>query len=512
MRAIGTSAAVLLSMALCWGACTEDDDTSGAGAGAGDPGGMGGSGAAGAAGGAGGVGGSAPMCGDGTCDANESCTDCALDCGTCCGNGTCDANELCGTCADDCGVCTGAPIVVERGPYLQRGSTTETVVRWRTEDPTPSVVAYGLAPDNLSMIASSTGDTTEHEVVIDGLLPDTKFYYAFGAPESDLVGGDADHFVVTPPPTGTAKPTRVWVIGDSGTADSRAEDVRDAYITHTGARGTDLWLMLGDNAYNDGTDSEYQDAVFDMYPTLLRNVVLWPTLGNHDGHTANSGTQSGPYYDIFTLPTAAEAGGVASATEAYYSFDYGNIHFVCLDSYDTDTDPTGPMVTWVDNDLMANTLPWVVVFFHHPPYTKGSHDSDSEGSLEDMRMEVLPTLESHGVDLVLTGHSHSYERSFFLNGHYGASYTLDPSMLIDNGDGRTDGDGAYARPSGNAGAVYIVAGSSGKISGGDLDHPAMFASINELGSVVLDVDGLVLDASFINDEGTVSDWFTIDKN
>ena len=106
--------------------------------------------------------------------------------------------------------------------------------------------------------------------------------------------------------------------------------MRDAYKTFTGTRGTDIWLMLGDNAYPDGTDEQFQDAVFDMYPKLLRRVPLWPTLGNHDGHTADSATQSGPYYDIFTLPADAEAGGLRSGTEAYYSFDYANIHFISL--------------------------------------------------------------------------------------------------------------------------------------------------------------------------------------
>ncbi len=78
--------------------------------------------------------------------------------------------------------------------------------------------------------------------------------------------------------------------------------------------------MLGDNAYKDGTDSEYQQAVFNTYPSLLRQTPVWPTLGNHDGRSADSFFQTGVYYDIFSLPTNAEAGGSISGTEAYYSF------------------------------------------------------------------------------------------------------------------------------------------------------------------------------------------------
>lgn len=136
--------------------------------------------------------------------------------------------------------------------------------------------------------------------------------------------------------------------------------------------------MLGDNAYSDGTDAQYQRNLFNIYPSMLRKSVLWPTLGNHDGHSSSSSSQSGPYYASFTLSRSAEAGGVASGTEAYHSFDYGNIHFVNLNSYDVSRSPTGAMLTWLQNDLAANTKDWLIAFFHHPPYSKGSHNSDSE--------------------------------------------------------------------------------------------------------------------------------------
>jgi hypothetical protein len=271
--------------------------------------------------------------------------------------------------------------------------------------------------------------------------------------------------------------------------------------------------MLGDNAYTTGTDLQYTEALFDVYRDILRNTVLWPVPGNHEFGASDSPSQSGPYYDAFTLPTAGEAGGAGSGTEAYYAFDYGNVHFVCLDSYDSDTNPAGAMMTWLSNDLAANDQPWIVAFFHHPPYTKGSHDSDSEGGLIDMRTDALPILEQHGVDLVLSGHSHAYERSMYLHGHYGASGSLTPAMVLDSGDGKVGGDGAYVRaPASSDGAVYVVAGSSGQTSGGALNHPAMYLSLNELGSLVVDVDGATLTATFVDDVGQSLDTFTIDKN
>ena len=121
------------------------------------------------------------------------------------------------------------------------------------------------------------------------------------------------------------------------------------------------------------------------------------------------------------------------------------------------------------------------------------------------------------MDLVLSGHSHSYERSFLLNGHYGLSTTLTPAMQVDAGDGKTNGNGAYKAVFDEAnpyqGAVYITAGSSGKIGGGQLNHPVMVhASFNVLGSLVLDVNGNRLDARFVRENGNVDDYFTILKN
>ncbi len=405
--------------------------------------------------------------------------------------------------------------VVTRGPYLQLGTPDAITVRWRTDVATDSLVRYGTSSANLDLSAGAGGTVTEHEVRLSSLAPNAKYFYSVGTAAQVLAGGSASYFFVTSPPAGTAKPTRIWVLGDSGTANANAAAVRDAYLAYTGSRGQELWLMLGDNAYNSGTDAEFQSAVFDMYPQTLRNSVLWPTLGNHDGASADSATETGPYYASFTLPRQGEAGGVASGTEAYYSFDFGTIHFICLDSYETSRAPGGAMLTWLEADLLTTNADWVIAFWHHPPYSKGSHDSDTDTAMSQMRANVLPLLEAYGVDLVLTGHSHSYERSFLLDQHYGLSTTLQSWMILDSGNGRPAGDGAYEKPTlgpaPHEGAVYAVAGSSGQISSAPLNHPAMVISLLQLGSMVLDIDGQSLDARFLNSAGQVTDSFQIHK-
>ena len=121
----------------------------------------------------------------------------------------------------------------------------------------------------------------------------------------------------------------------------------------------------------------------------------------HDGQPRRrhvQGHQWGrPYYDAYVCPTRGEAGGVPTGTEAYYSFDYGRIHFICLDSHDLDRKPTGLMARWLKLDLERTKADWLVAFFHHPPYTKGTHDSDREKQLIEMRQHIMPILESGGV-------------------------------------------------------------------------------------------------------------------
>ena len=414
--------------------------------------------------------------------------------------------------------------IVTRGPYLQNATPNAVTVRWRTDVATASLVNFGTSAANLDQHTDVAVTTTEHEVRLTGLAPGTQYYYEVGWTDAVLATGP-DFTFTTPPVAGSQTPTRIWVIGDAGTGGSGAAAVRDGFATFNGTQHVDAWLMLGDNAYGSGTDTEYQAGVFNMYPAMLRRTLLWSTIGNHEVYSSEDSGLTFPYLDIFTLPKIGEAGGVPSGTEKYYSFDYGPIHFICLDSMSSNRSRAGAMAQWLRADLEATTQKWIVAFWHHPPYSKGSHDSDSEEELIEMREYFLPVLEAGGVDLVLSGHSHQYERSKLLNGHYHFSSELDASMVLDAGSGQETGTGAYRKPviasSANQGAVYVVAGSSGSVgqwtdgSSEDVNptpHPVMYASLARLGSAVLDVNLNRLDVKFISSTGTIDDSFTILKD
>ena len=408
-------------------------------------------------------------------------------------------------------------IELVRGPYLQKGHANGMTIMWRTSDSTISALEYGEQIDSFSYTVVDSALKINHEIQLQNLDAETRYYYRLNSHLGALVSGAEDLYFQTSPTIGTTQFLRAWILGDPGTGNNNARNVRDAYYNYVDSQHTDMVLFLGDNAYVDGTDEEYQTAVFEnMYEHKLKNSVAWSTLGNHDGHSADSETQTGPYYEIFSLPTNAECGGMASGTEAYYSFDYGNVHFIILDSYDSDRSIDGPMHNWCLSDLQNTLADWIVAIWHHPAYSKGSHDSDTEGRLKTMRTNFLPILEDYGVDVILSGHSHSYERSYFINGHYDISDSFDVVQHTvggnGDGDGRIAGDGAYGKTyCEDEGAVYVTAGSSGKTSSADLDHEAMFISVSELGSCVMEVDGSEMKFKFIRENGIVRDSFSIIK-
>lgn len=406
-------------------------------------------------------------------------------------------------------------VSLERGPYLQRGAPTSAIVRWRTDVATDTRLELGTAPGLLVEVFADATPTTEHRAEVSGLLPETTYFYAVGWSGGRLAGGDADHHLRTAPPPGVARRLRIWAIGDSGEATAAQADVLATYLAAAANAPADVWLLLGDNAYDQGTDPQFQEGLFTPFAQVLRDTFAWPVLGNHDALSTDSATMTGPYFDAFSLPRQGQAGGVPSQSEAYYSFDWGPVHFVALDSADSPLVPPSDMLDWLAADLAANARPWTIAYFHHPPYTKGSHDSDdpadSSGRMIAVRENVLPVLEAAGVDLVLAGHSHGYERSFLIDGHYGASWEFDPvTMRLDGGDGDPAGDGAYLlAPQAHGGTVYVVAGSAARLGAGSFDHPAHLRGTATHGALYLDVDGDRIRVRFLDRHGVEVDTLTL---
>ncbi|PCJ66722.1 MAG: hypothetical protein COA58_04485 [Bacteroidetes bacterium] len=417
-------------------------------------------------------------------------------------------------------------LTLVNGPYLQVATPTSIIVRWRTGQSSDAKVSYGTSLSSLSSSATSSTSGTEHEVSLSGLSPDTKYYYAIGTTNDDTVQSGSTNFFVTPPTVGTEKATRIWVLGDCGSENTEQAQNRDQYYAYDGAY-TDAVLLLGDNAYSNGTDSEYETKFFNYYDDqILRQSPLWPVPGNHDyaQSSARQDDKNVPYYDLFTLPTNAEAGGVASGTESFYSFDLANIHFVALDSYGEEddkrmSDTTGDQAVWVKQDLAASNQTWKIAYWHHPPYTMGSHNSDNESELVSIRNEFLRMMEQYEVDLILTGHSHNYERTKLMHGHYGSESTFSSSTHnISTSSGEYNGSAnscPYTKDTGDhVGTVYVVSGSAGRATSTQSawPHNSSYSAYNVAGTFILDIEGGRLDAKFLGHDGVVRDSFTMMKN
>ena len=132
--------------------------------------------------------------------------------------------------------------------------------------------------------------------------------------------------------------------------------------------------------------------------------------------------------------------------------------------------------------------------------------------MHKIRQHVLPILEAAAVDLVLSGHSHMYERSHLMDCHYGESGEFSENNIVSKGIYGEYRE--YRKPERNiahSGTVYIVAGSSSRVDQGPLNHPAMVVSMQEAGSLLIDVEDNRLTSRFINDKGEVRDEFSIEK-
>ena len=427
----------------------------------------------------------------------------------------------------------GSPTLT-RGPYLQAGTQTSLTFRWRTSSACLGRVRVG--PSNgtyTTATASETCPTTEHVVTLSGLTADTKYFYEIGATDGTVFQSGAQNFFRTNPPANTTRKIRITAFGDCGRGNATYQDNNlanyQSYLTANGIDAPDAWILLGDNAYNSGTDAEYTSNFFNIYQgNILKNHKLYPAPGNHDygNSAANKASRTMPYHNNFTVPNAGQAGGVASNRPNYYSYDIGNVHFLSLDSYGTESDGTSmetaggsAMKTWLDADLAANTKKWVIAYWHHAPYTKSSHNSDSEGDLVNIRQNFIDFLENRGVDLIICGHSHAYERGYLIknyNGNWASFNSATHAVSISNAryDNASNCPYIYNTTPADHGTVYVVAGSAGASGGVNTGFAAgpMPFSVNDAGIFYFEVEDNRLDAKMLRQNGTIFDQFTIMKD
>lgn len=389
----------------------------------------------------------------------------------------------------------------DRAPYLQLVTTNSILIRWQSEWKQPYMLRYWESENPMQSNTLNFASENEFKVNLLNLKSNTKYEY-------EIIGRNTwkGEFTTAPDQINFDNPVRIWVTGDQGHKGKLQQEVRNSAIQWLSINKkidrplADFWLTTGDNAYTSGTNQEFQKTFFSPYEDLLSSLPVLPTYGNHDSRRFS-------FYKIFDFPKHGETGGLPSGSRHYYSYIYGPVKIIMLDTDTTSLSKDGKMAKWLVDELSQNEIQWVIVAFHHPPYTRSGHDSDnvsdSKGRLFKVRENILPILDQYGVDLVLTGHSHTYERTHLISGHYGTSVTFSAKHLLS----RQQPYEKYSR-----GTVFTVIGASAKLDDPvDRPHPALSTRFNVAGSMVIDVASNKLHARYIDAEGVVIDDFTIIK-
>jgi hypothetical protein len=178
---------------------------------------------------------------------------------------------------------------------------------------------------------------------------------------------------------------RFAVIGDTGTGTKQQQQIADLMVRYREAYPFDFVLLLGDNLYGTETPADYRKKFSDVYQKLLDNKVkFYATLGNHDEPNER-------FYENFNMNG-----------KEYYRFTKGNVAFYSLNSNYMDK----KQLDWLSSELAKDTSDWKIAFCHHPPYSSGG----KHGSDKSLREVVEPLFVKYGVNVVLTGHDHFYER------------------------------------------------------------------------------------------------------
>jgi predicted phosphodiesterase len=282
-----------------------------------------------------------------------------------------------------------------RDPYVQNVSASSAVIAWTTEEPDVGFVEYGETPQ-LGRKGVDGWVNRRHAVTLSGLESDSTYYYrVVGTAEPSQInrfrtapsGGDGSRFSFA-------------VLGDSG--DGGKNQLAVAALLER--LKPDLILHTGDVVYPSGEERHYDRRFFVPYRRVIKEVPVFPTLGNHDLEKGGAA-----YFNNFHLPR-----NNPHDTKRYYSFDWGNAHFVALNSELYHEDGVGgpeEQKAWLERDLKETDRPWKFVFVHRSIYSSSNHGSD-----ETIREDLEPVLVRHGVDMVFSGHDHNYERTVPIGG------------------------------------------------------------------------------------------------
>ena len=344
------------------------------------------------------------------------------------------------------------------GPYVNFATGPGARILWVASAGATGSCAVEAAPGHRGQAPEVSTKTSPiagrperlHVATVTGLTPGQQYRYTV-----TCGGGPLEGAFRTAPPADAEAPLKFAVYGDSRAYPSRHRAVVEAMA---GEMPFDFFVNTGDLVNDGRVWEQWKTQLFDPAQQLLQQAVFWPVVGNHEEDAVL-------FCELFELPHK----------ELYYSFDAGPVHFVVLDSEYRGRSAQAAMLAWLELDLAASKAPWTIMSFHRPSFNVGGHGSTWGQD------DVVPIIHKYGVDLVLSGHSHLYERF---------------------------------KPIGKSGqhpTIYVVTGGGGAPTDLLVASPMLEASYSGLHYCVFEVDGKRLSMMAKTPEGEVLDRFTLTK-
>jgi acid phosphatase type 7 len=276
-------------------------------------------------------------------------------------------------------------------PYLQFATTSSIIVMAETNRPCQCTIEYGLTGE-LGQKVTSKDLETLHENQLTGLTPRTKYFYRVTCEQGDqklvsklltfqTAGGPDDAYSFA-------------VIGDT----QKNPVITGKVADQMWARRPDFVLHMGDVVDKGSDPLQWTDELFKPCRELFSRVCVYPCIGNHEANHAN-------YYKYFALPKP----------EFYYTFRYNNAQFFVIDT-NKSPKPGDEQYQWLERALLASKATWKICYHHHPCYSSDSDDygntwKDTSKLTDPRAQHLIPLYEKYGVDLVMNGHIHLYERT-----------------------------------------------------------------------------------------------------
>jgi len=351
---------------------------------------------------------------------------------------------------------------IARYPHIACPTPHSVLVQWQTAEPAPTHLQWG-EDRTCRQAVHSDSLKTDHLVKLDGLTPQTRYYYRV------ITTADTTECITfwTAKPATTSQ-VNFFVISDSSPYAGFGSSVEQRQIAEQIQKvDYDFGLHAGD--INQHRGEEYDLVFYQPYKDIVKHTPIFTCIGNHD----NAYDYAQTYLNSFYLPH-----NNPDSTERYYSFNYGHVHCISLDT-NLPYSPGSPMYEWLVQDLssiMRQETKWTFVFFHHPPWSEGWPGYPGEANV---RTYLVPLFEKYRVDMVFNGHTHDFERGF-LNGVY---------YIITGGGGCTLEDGIQA-----------------------YDYPHVSVWINQHHFTYIRTDGKTLILRAINKDGQTIDLHEFDKS